>query len=132
MRFQLQPTDVGLLITLAMALLSARLFRLAWRTRQLPELLVAIYFLAAPLGISISIRIHRFDPQHAEALRALNFRVIAAGDSYNDTAMLAAAHVGILFRPPDNVIAEFPQFPVTRSYDELQHAFEEGERRCRE
>ena len=71
--------------------------------------------------------------RHAvEALRALNFRVIAAGDSYNDTAMLAAAHVGILFRPPDNVIAEFPQFPVTRSYDELQHAFEEGERRCRE
>jgi phosphoserine/homoserine phosphotransferase len=71
--------------------------------------------------------------RHAvEALRALNFRVLAAGDSYNDTAMLAAAHVGILFRPPDNVIAEFPQFPVTRSYDELRLAFEEGERRCRE
>ena len=66
-----------------------------------------------------------------EALRQLAFCVIAAGDSYNDTAMLGAADVGILFRPPDNVIAEFPQFPVTRSYPELRRAFEEGERRCR-
>ena len=66
-----------------------------------------------------------------EALRQLAFRTIAAGDSYNDTAMLGAADVGILFRPPDNVIVEFPQFPVTRSYPELRRAFEEGERRCR-
>jgi phosphoserine/homoserine phosphotransferase len=58
-----------------------------------------------------------------EALHSLAFRVIAAGDSYNDTAMLAAADGGILFRPPDNVIREFPQFPVTRSYDELRAAF---------
>jgi hypothetical protein len=70
-RFQLQATDLGLLVTLAMALLSARLLRLAIRTRRLPELLVGIYFLAAPLAISVSIRITRFDPQHAEALRAL-------------------------------------------------------------
>ena len=71
--------------------------------------------------------------RHAvEALKRLRFRVLAAGDSYNDTAMLGAADVGILFRPPDNVIAEFPQFPVTRSYPELQRAFEEGERRCRD
>ena len=52
----------------------------------------------------------------------LNFHTIAAGDSYNDTAMLAAAHAGILFRPPANVIAEFPQFPVTASYAELRAA----------
>jgi phosphoserine/homoserine phosphotransferase len=58
-----------------------------------------------------------------QALHELRFRVIAAGDSYNDTAMLAEADAGILFRPPDNVIAEFPQFPVTRSYEELQSAF---------
>lgn len=45
------------------------------------------------------------------------------GDSYNDTAMLAEADAGILFRRPDNVIAEFPQFPVTRSYDEMREAF---------
>jgi phosphoserine/homoserine phosphotransferase len=58
------------------------------------------------------------------ALHALEYRVIAAGDSYNDTAMLAEAEAGILFRPPDNVIAEFPQFPVTRTYAELRSAFE--------
>ena len=57
-----------------------------------------------------------------EALKALNFRVIAAGDSYNDTSMLAAADAGILFRPPENVAAEFPQFPVTRDYEELRRA----------
>jgi phosphoserine/homoserine phosphotransferase len=59
-----------------------------------------------------------------EAFAALNFRVIAAGDSYNDTTMLTAADRGILFSPPDNVVAEFPQFPVTRTYDELRDAFE--------
>jgi phosphoserine / homoserine phosphotransferase len=58
-----------------------------------------------------------------EALHSLEFRVIAAGDSYNDTTMLAEADAGILFRPPDNVAREFSQFPVTRSYDDLRAAF---------
>jgi phosphoserine/homoserine phosphotransferase len=58
------------------------------------------------------------------AFRGLNFEVIAAGDSYNDTAMLGAAHAGILFRPPDNVVREFPQFPVTRDYGELMAAID--------
>ena len=65
----------------------------------------------------------RMPEQKREAvtrLKELNFRVVAAGDSYNDTAMLAEAHAGILFHPPENVIREFPQFPVTRSYDELR------------
>jgi phosphoserine/homoserine phosphotransferase len=57
------------------------------------------------------------------ALKLLNFRVVAAGDSYNDTTMLDEADRGILFRPPDNVIEDFPQFPVTRTYDELRAAF---------
>lgn len=56
------------------------------------------------------------------ALKLLNFDVIAAGDSYNDTTMLAEADAGILFRPPDNVVRDFPQFPVARSYAELQAA----------
>lgn len=55
---------------------------------------------------------------------ALNFKVIAAGDSYNDTTMLAEADAGILFRPPANVIAEFPQFPVALDYDQLRAEFE--------
>lgn len=57
------------------------------------------------------------------AFRDLNFRTAAAGDSYNDTTMLAEAHDGFLFRAPDNVIAEFPQFPVFREFDDLANAF---------
>jgi len=57
------------------------------------------------------------------ALKLLNFRVVAAGDSYNDTSMLAEADAGILFRPPENVVRDFPQYPVTRTYDELRAAF---------
>jgi phosphoserine/homoserine phosphotransferase len=60
-----------------------------------------------------------------EAFRELNYRVIAAGDSYNDTTMLAAADAGFLFRAPDNVIEEFPQFPALRRYDELLAALTE-------
>ncbi|MCB2101742.1 MAG: bifunctional phosphoserine phosphatase/homoserine phosphotransferase ThrH [Rhodobacterales bacterium] len=54
----------------------------------------------------------------------LHFRVTAAGDSYNDTTMLGEADRGILFRAPDNVIAEFPQFPVVRDYDALRAAID--------
>ncbi len=62
--------------------------------------------------------------QAVQALQALGFRIIAVGDSYNDTAMLQAADVGILFRAPSNVVAEFPQFPVLHEYDELQAELE--------
>jgi phosphoserine/homoserine phosphotransferase len=62
--------------------------------------------------------------QAVRAFHQLNFRVIAAGDSYNDTTMLSEADAGILFRPPDNVIEEFPQFPVARSYDELSSEYQ--------
>ena len=58
------------------------------------------------------------------ALHALNFKVIAAGDSYNDTAMLEEADHGILFRPPDNVAGAFPQYPVTKEYEEMRLVFE--------
>ena len=64
----------------------------------------------------------RMPDQKREAVkrfRELNFRTIAVGDSYNDTAMLGEAHAGILFHPPENVIREFPQFPVTMNYAEL-------------
>ena len=55
------------------------------------------------------------------ALKGLNFKIIAAGDSYNDTGMLQEADAGILFCPPDNVIEEFPQFPVSRNYEEFKN-----------
>lgn len=57
------------------------------------------------------------------ALKNLRFKVIAAGDSYNDTAMLAAADAGIFFRPPSAISREFPQFPVTHTYAELRRQF---------
>ena len=60
-----------------------------------------------------------------EAFKALNFQVIAAGDSYNDTTMLGAADHGILFRAPDNVKAEFGNFPAVEEYGELMALIEE-------
>ncbi|MDR1788982.1 MAG: bifunctional phosphoserine phosphatase/homoserine phosphotransferase ThrH [Opitutaceae bacterium] len=54
-----------------------------------------------------------------EAFKSLNYKVIAAGDSFNDTTMLAAADHGILFRAPDNIVAQFPQFPSVREYSDL-------------
>lgn len=62
------------------------------------------------------------DPKRAavNALRGLHFKVVAAGDSYNDTAMLGAADAGFFIHPPESIAAQFPQFPVTRSYPELK------------
>jgi phosphoserine/homoserine phosphotransferase len=64
-----------------------------------------------------------------QALHQLNLKVIASGDSYNDTSMLIEADAGILYRPPQNVIDEFPQFSVARDYDELREAFMDAEGR---
>ena len=63
--------------------------------------------------------------RHAvNALRSLNFQVIAAGDSYNDTGMLSAAHAGFFIHPPEAITKQFPQFPVTRSYADLKTAID--------
>ena len=61
--------------------------------------------------------------QSVIALKGLQFLIVAAGDSYNDTSMLAEANAGIFFRPPDAISKEFPQFPVTQTYVELKEAF---------
>ena len=73
-------------------------------------------------GKVVDYHLRQPDPKReaVKALKALNFRVIATGDSYNDTTMLAEADAGILFRPPDNVIREFPQFPVATTYEEAR------------
>lgn len=62
------------------------------------------------------------DPKRmsVQALHGLNYRVIAAGDSYNDTTMLAEADAGILFHAPQNVIDEFPQFPAVQTFADLR------------
>ncbi len=64
--------------------------------------------------------------RHAvEALKSLNYKVVAMGDSYNDINMLKSADHGILFRPPQNVIDEFSQFPVTTDYEALKPILQE-------
>ncbi|MCB0971047.1 MAG: bifunctional phosphoserine phosphatase/homoserine phosphotransferase ThrH, partial [Acidimicrobiales bacterium] len=66
-------------------------------------------------------RLRLADPKRraVQALHDLNFRVLAAGDSYNDTTMLLEADAGFLFHSPANVQAEFPQLPALDDYDEL-------------
>jgi phosphoserine/homoserine phosphotransferase len=59
------------------------------------------------------------------AFKSLNFFTMAAGDAYNDTAMLGEADSGFFFRPPDHLPKEFPQFPVTQTYGELKERFAE-------
>ena len=70
-------------------------------------------------------KLRQADPKRAsvKALHSLNYRVIAAGDSYNDTTMLSEAEVGILFHAPQNVIDEFPQYRAVQEFDELKQAF---------
>jgi phosphoserine/homoserine phosphotransferase len=75
-----------------------------------------------------TLRLHDGKRKAVMALKLLNFSVIAAGDSYNDTTMLTEADAGILFRPPENVVRDFPQFPVTRTDEELQASFERASR----
>jgi len=72
------------------------------------------------------LRIHDAKTKAVKAIQGLNLKVIAAGDSYNDTGMLKQADAGILFRAPQNVIEEFPQFPVTLDYDGLKKLFIEN------
>ena len=84
-------------------------------------------------GKIVDYHLRQSDPKRrsVQAIRNLNLKVIAAGDSYNDTTMLLEADAGILFCPPDNVIEEFPQLPVARDYDELRDAFQHAEDHCR-
>jgi len=76
-------------------------------------------------GRVVDYKLRQEDPKRAsvKALHTLNYRVIAAGDSYNDTTMLGEADVGILIHAPQNVIEEFPQFQSVASLAELKQAF---------
>ena len=77
-------------------------------------------------GFVRSYRLRMPDQKRAavQALKGLNFRVYAAGDSYNDTGMLLAADAGFFIHPPAAIARQFPQFPVTRSYPELRAAID--------
>ncbi|HUW35902.1 MAG TPA: bifunctional phosphoserine phosphatase/homoserine phosphotransferase ThrH [Rhodocyclaceae bacterium] len=84
---------------------------------------------AQGLLVDYHLRMPEQKREAVKAFKGLNFKVIAAGDSYNDTAMLGEAHAGILFRPPENVIREFPQYPVTKNYAELGAEIEKASAR---
>ena len=81
-----------------------------------------------PDGAVTDYKIRQKDPKRmsVRALQSLNFRVFAAGDSYNDTTMLEEADAGFLFRSPANVIEEFPQYRVTNEYNELRRFIDEA------
>ena len=65
------------------------------------------------------------------ALKSLNFKVIAAGDSYNDTGMLGAADAGFFIHPPAGIVDKFPQFAVHQSYADLKRSIDSAAQRLR-
>jgi phosphoserine/homoserine phosphotransferase len=73
--------------------------------------------------VNYHMRMQNQKKHSVASFKSLNFHVLAAGDAYNDTAMLGEAHAGFFFRPPDHLPNEFPQFPVTKTYGELQACF---------
>ncbi|MFC2106995.1 bifunctional phosphoserine phosphatase/homoserine phosphotransferase ThrH [Bacteroidota bacterium] len=77
-------------------------------------------------GMIVDYKLRQKDPKRkvVEALQGLTYKVIAFGDSYNDTSMLLKADVGILFCPPENVVKDFPQLPVAYNYTELRQMLE--------
>jgi len=76
-------------------------------------------------GMVVGYTLRQRDPkrQSVLALKTLYYRIIAAGDSYNDTTMLGEADQGILFHAPQNVIEQFPQFPAVHTYEDLKKEF---------
>lgn len=67
-----------------------------------------------------NIRINNQKAMAVKALKGLNYHVIAFGDSYNDIGMIQEAHQGFFFSPPEGVVTDFPEIPVTRNYQELK------------
>ncbi|MGB1142545.1 MAG: bifunctional phosphoserine phosphatase/homoserine phosphotransferase ThrH, partial [Halioglobus sp.] len=82
-------------------------------------------------GRVVDYKLRQKDPKRAsvQAFHSLNYRVLAAGDSYNDTTMLAEADVGFLIHAPQNVIDEFPQFKPVDTLEQLKSAFIEASER---
>lgn len=78
--------------------------------------------------VDYQIRIPEQKQRAVAAFKLLNYRVIAAGDSFNDTAMLSEAHVGVLFRAPDNVKRQFPQFEAVETYRDLMDRIKQAMR----
>lgn len=77
-------------------------------------------------GRVVDYKLRQPDPKRrtVEAFQSLKYKVLAFGDSYNDIPMVESADVGILYCPPDNVVRDYPQFPVARNLDELKALIE--------
>lgn len=89
--------------------------QLAWPTLLCHRLEVD----AAGRIVNYKLRTPEQKQKSVAALKLLNYNVISVGDSFNDTAMLAEAHVGILFHAPENIKKQFPQFPAVERYGDL-------------
>ena len=77
-------------------------------------------------GRVVNYKLRQPDPKRktVEAFQSLKYKVLAFGDSYNDISMLKTADVGILFCPPDNVVADYPEFPVVQNIPDLKKLIE--------
>lgn len=78
-------------------------------------------------GRVVDYKLRQSDPKRhtVEAFQSMNYKVLAFGDSYNDIPMVESADFGILYCPPDNVVKDYPQFPVARNLEELKALIEE-------
>ncbi|MEP7280492.1 MAG: bifunctional phosphoserine phosphatase/homoserine phosphotransferase ThrH [Rubrivivax sp.] len=145
-RHALKLPDIQAVIGRMSPLPGAREFLDTLRTRyQVVILSDTFYEFAAPLmvqlghptllchrlladadGRVVDYRLRQADPKrHAvNAFKGLNFKVLAAGDSFNDTGMLSAADAGFFIHPPPAVVAQFPQFPVHEDYASLLRSFD--------
>ena len=74
--------------------------------------------------VNYQLRVPEQKQRAVAAFKLLNYHVIAAGDSFNDTAMLAEAHVGFLFRAPENVKQQFPRFNAVETYEDLMKSIQ--------
>jgi len=73
--------------------------------------------------VNYHLRLSDQKTKAVQSLQALNFKVVATGDSYNDVGMLTQANFGVFFNPPEKIIQEFPKIPVARDYEELKKQF---------
>jgi len=79
-----------------------------------------------PAGEVVGYKLRQKDGKRiaVQGFHSMGLKVFAAGDSYNDTGMLQEADAGFFFCPPESIVSQFPQIPVTRSYEELQQRFD--------
>jgi phosphoserine/homoserine phosphotransferase len=96
------------------------------RQRGWPTLLCHRLVVELDRIVDYRLRVPEQKQRAVAAFKLLNYHVISAGDSFNDTAMLTEAHVGLLFRAPENVKRQFPQFRAVEAYEELTRLIQEA------